>query len=229
MGLWQRQPAVFNLVIIWVIFCSLFRREPHRCFLIPLFLFLPLVNPSTSNSCTKTQLSGRQNKSRGEMKTGREQTQKFVLGSRGVGRRQLRLTAKPLNCVPKETARGIPPAAPLPNTGPFHKFSLFAPLLQKTREKISRVGSPCSSFWAFNSSVKKFLLAGLNVMMTIWQARSDPETPLFIQLTRNRFWMCAVCSLSSLECIIRAAALGARLLFALGYPKPVDFISERSF
>ena len=147
------------------------------------------------------------------MEAGREPTQNFVSGW-GVGRRQLRLTAKPLVFPRKQREESRQPT-PLPNTELFHKFFVRPTVTTENKRKNSRVGSPCPTLpqtsvsWLAFNSLKKSLLVGLNVMMITWHARFDPETRLSIQLTRNFCWLYCLCSLTSRACITSAAALAA--------------------
>ena len=69
---------------------------------------------------------------KGKSKLG-DSTQNIVLGW-GVGRRQLRLTAKPLVFPRKQQEESRQPT-PLPNTGPFHKFGGCCCGLQKEKER----------------------------------------------------------------------------------------------
>jgi len=69
---------------------------------------------------------------KGRSKLG-DSTQNIVLGW-GVGRRQLRLTAKPLVFPRKQQEESRQPT-PLPNTGPLHKFGGCCCGLQKEKER----------------------------------------------------------------------------------------------
>ena len=112
---------------------SLQRTQQHSKATCPLEFIFQVLSSLPKRALSSLQVAGKQNRERKKQAWMGDSTQNIVLGW-GVGRRQLRLTAKPLVSLRKQQEESRQPT-PLPNTGPFHKFGGCGCGLQKEKER----------------------------------------------------------------------------------------------